>query len=330
MFESPLYGKRRSLVEVAFLSLWLAGQPVLADPVTESSETDSSNPSIPVQLSSEDIDTAVALRCPGEAYRVLVLGDGRAFLQINPEHPDQLQELAISDALNPTKTTIDCGEASFEIRTSPPFSNKLVEQHFELEKGEARFASKREYDPTEQLLEEATQLVFSGNRDALNALDFSGIEFAYQYVNAERIHRLMNQSMKRCDRQPCKPLIENTFLLITRLSTAISGTERDPSLPAQWILALDDLAVPVADSAPLLLRYTEILKRMNQREDAIAIVEELVRRDTESPDMRLFYGDLLWESGQKEEARVQYRAFAELIARDGKTPPTRIARLLAD
>lgn len=330
MFKSSLHRKRLLMVAVAFLSLWLAGQPVLADPGTESSDTVSSNPSIFVQLSSKDVDTAVALRCPGEAYGVLVLDDGRAFLQINPEHPDRLQELALSEALNPSKTTIDCGKGYFEIRTGTPFSNKTVEQFFELEKGKARFVSKREYDPTEQLLDEATQLVFSGNRNALNALDFSGIEFAYQYVNAERIHRLMNQSMKRCDRQPCKPLIENTFLLITRLSTAISGTERDPSQPAQWILALDDLAVPVTDSAPLLLRYAGILKRMNQREDAVVIVQELVRRDTESPDMRLFYGDLLWESGQKEEARIQYRAFAELIARDGKTPPERIARLLAD
>lgn len=327
MFESPLYGRHRSLVEVAFLFFGLAGLPVFADPAAPA---ESSNPAGITSLSEEELEAAVQLQCSGEAYRVLITSDGQAFLQFYPEHPDRLQELPLSEPVNPAKTTIVCGEGFFSLRSSPPFSNRLLEQRFLLSLEKAAFSSKREYDPTEQLLEEAVQLVFSGNREALKSLDFSGIEFAYQYVNAERIQRLINEANSRCNRQPCKPLIENTFLLITRLSSAVSGNERNPSSPIQWIQALDDLGVSVIDATPLLLRYTEILRPTNRKTEAIQMLDEMARRDVESPELHLLYGDLLWESGMKDKALIQYRAFAELISREGKSPPERIARLLSN
>lgn len=318
MSESSVTERRRPWVEVAFLALCFASRPVLADPVP--STHGSSAPAMAVQ------EDAVLLHCSDRAYSLLILPDGSALLRTGQDQ----QPLQLFAALNPAKTDLECDDTGFSIRTGQPFSNRLMEQHFVLENGQARLASRREYDPTEELLEKARQMVFRGNRAGLKALSFSDIEYAYQYVNADRIHRLLNESMQRCDTQNCRQLIENTFLLITRLSNAVAGTERNPERPTQWILALDDLAVPVADSAPLLLRYSEILKRQNQETEALKIVQELLRRDTQSPEIRLIYGDLLWERGQKDEARQQYRAFADLIARDGKTPPARIARLLED
>ena len=331
-------------------------QTTPSDSAKTSSEdrTDNDDSKSADKISKTDIETAVPLQCEKQHYQVYIFEDGRVFFNPNAadikvttdqtdtdetvkagnEEADdlihKLQPVGLAEALNPTKTTIQCHTSHFDLRTSPPFSNLLIVHRFRIQDDQPVLVSRKEYDPTELLLSEAAHLAIAGNRAAIDSLDLSTIDFAYQYVNADRIHHLLARANKACDRQPCKATVETVFLLITKLSAAVSGSERDANDPVQWLFALDDLAVSMSDASPLLLRYVGALRQIHRHDSAIAIITEILRRDDQSADLHLMYADLLYDQHRTEDAIAEYRIFAKLIAKDGKTPPQRVARFLAD
>lgn len=273
------------------------------------------------------------LSCPGETFRILVLPGGTAFLQnleLDEAEPQAYQRVPLRDALNPPRSGMECSGSEFRLKTSLPFSNRTIEQQFVLENGTVRFLLRRESDPAEHIIEEAFQLGFRGNRGSLSGIDFSTIDYLNHYVSATRFERYLEMALLRCEKAPCQPILENTFFLMTRLSSLVAGIELDATQPANWVRALDETGVSMPGAAPALLRYAEILRRQGNQKAAAGVLVAMIQRSDDFADLHLVYGDILWDMRETAGALREYRLFAEIVSREGRPVPVRIARLLGD
>ncbi|MBW7856719.1 MAG: hypothetical protein H3C43_00060 [Leptonema sp. (in: Bacteria)] len=306
-----------------------------------------------------NLEEATIIECePASDFRLIIRPDNQIFIEKNSLEKNsiedslkitQLVKLPLKDELNPHKTIIGClPDQKFQITTSPPYSNRLIKIDFSIKETKLSIASnvtetttqesidsfeivigkRSEFDPTEQLLEKAKLYAITGNNNKLNQLDLSHIDFAYQYVNADRVVSIIKDALTACEQRRCKPVLLTTFELITRLSYSISDTKRDAQSSLSLISALDDLGVPITDSAPIFLRYIEILRNEGKIDQSLEIVSEMVRREAPIAELYLVYGDLLWQVGNTEEAKNQYRNYVQLISQNGQPPIPRVARLL--
>lgn len=357
MNEFPLVQKslemssfvKRSLEKSSFrLGLILCGImafPLYADTTDSSADT--------------FIDESISIDCePTAEVKLLIQPDDQLFLKKKSFETNQFIRLSLNEKLNPHKISFQClSDQKFQIISSPAFSNRVVQIQFSIKENsqsklstqpitenselitetenqdlsdsfEVTIGQRTEYDPTEQMLEKAKFFAITGNKEKLDQLDLAHIDFAYQYVNADRVVSLLKAALTSCEQRPCKPVILTTFELITRLSYSISDSKRDSQSPLAVISAFDDLGVSIADSSQFLLRYVEILRSEGNSNVALSIVSEMARRETPVAELYLIYGDLLWKTGSTEEAKNQYRHYVQLIGQDGRPPLPRIARLL--
>lgn len=291
------------------------------------------SPSSPAPPTEEEREEATALSCPGEAFRILVLPGGSAFLQnleVDETDSQAFVRLPLRDPLNPPRSSLACSGAEFRLKTSPPFSNRFIEQQFAIENGSVRFVLRRESDPAEHMIEEAFQLALRGRREALRSVDFSTIDYLHHYVDAVRFERYLETALRQCDKAPCQPILENTFYLIARLASSAAGADVDAERPTSWVQALEETGVSMASASPALLRYVEILRRHGNLEGAASLLVAMIQRADDLADLHLVYGDLLWEMRNTTAARREYRLFADLVVKEGRPVPVRIARLLED
>ena len=219
--------------------------------------------------------------------------------------------------LNPAKANSDCQDGAIRLYSQIPFSAFTYVQIFRWQNQQLSYISSRSEDPSAEAVDRLIEQVAQGNNDAFEDEAF-GIFYPHNYINAAKLAEAIAIGLKVTLQlyQQGNPLeaaqrLKKMFDLTMSLTEIIGKSNQSP-LPQKWVETWKDMAVDPSIYVPALNDYGFFLQELGNHQDAIPIFRSVISADLDRNVAYLNLGDSLWEEGEIEEAKQNYRSYQSL------------------
>ena len=219
--------------------------------------------------------------------------------------------------LNPAKANSDCQDGAIRLYSQIPFSAFTYVQIFRWQNQQLSYISSRSEDPSAEAVDRLIEQVAQGKNDIFED-EALGFFYPQNYINAAKLaeaiaigHKVTLQLYQQGNTQAASQRLKKMFNLTMSLTEIIGKSNQSP-LPQKWVETWKDMAVDPSIYVPALNDYGFFLQELGNHQDAIPIFRSVISADLDRNVAYLNLGDSLWEEGEIEEAKQNYRSYQSL------------------